>query len=100
MLEQTIRSDYDENIKEQVTNAISLIDSIYKKYQVGEYSLEQAKTLAADIVRELRYKEGAYFWIDTYNVVLLGKDVEGTNRLDTTDANGFEMVSATTQQLA
>ena len=95
ILEKTIRSDYDQNIKEQVTNTISLIDAINQKYQAGEYTLEEAKLLAADLVRELRYKDGGYFWIDTYegdNIVLLGKDVEGTNRMDFKDANDNEIV--------
>lgn len=96
-LENTIRSDYDQNIKNQVQNIISLIDTINKKHEKGEYSLDEAKKLAADLVREIRYGDGdsGYFWIDTYdgtNVVQLGGDVEGTNRLGLKDANGYEMV--------
>ncbi|MFA9462700.1 MAG: methyl-accepting chemotaxis protein [Velocimicrobium sp.] len=95
VLEQTIRTDYDENVKEQVTSVISLLNEIYQKYESGEYTKDQAKTLAADLVRNLSYQEGGYFWIDTYdgdNVVYLGKDTEGTNRLNIKDTNGFEML--------
>ncbi|ROR27530.1 methyl-accepting chemotaxis sensory transducer with Cache sensor [Mobilisporobacter senegalensis] len=94
-IETTVRSDYDESIKEQVTNVISLLDTIYAKYENGEYTLEEAKLISADIIRELRYKEGGYFWIDTVegdNVVLLGNDTEGTNRLEAKDANGKPMI--------
>lgn len=94
-LEETIRTDYDTNIKEQVDSVISLIDTVNKNQEVGVYTLDEAKKLAADLVRELRYGEAGYFWIDTYdgtNVVLLGGDKEGTNRLDTTDSNGYKMV--------
>ena len=94
-LEETIRTDYDTNIKEQVDSVITLVDTVNKKAQAGEYSLEEAKKLAADLVRELRYGEAGYFWIDTFdgtNVVLLGGEKEGTNRLNTEDANGFKMV--------
>lgn len=94
-LEIAIRNDYDESIKDQVTNVISLIDTIYQKHQAGEYTLDEAKLLAADLVREIRYKDGGYFWIDTYagdNIVLLGNSTEGTNRLASKDANGYEMV--------
>lgn len=94
-LEETIRTDYDLNIKEQVDSVISLIDTVNKKHEAGDYTLEEAKKLAADLVRELRYGEAGYFWIDTYdgtNVVLLGGDKEGTNRLNTTDSNGYKMV--------
>lgn len=94
-LDETIRTDYDNNVKEQVDNAISLIDAVNKQYEDGVYSLDEAKKLAADLVRELRYGEAGYFWIDTYdgiNVVLLGGDKEGTNRLDSKDSNGYEMI--------
>lgn len=95
LLEETVLADYDNNIKNQVENVISLLNTIYSKYESGEYTLEESKKIAADLVRELRYGDDGYFWIDTYggdNVVLLGGDKEGTNRLDTVDVNGYAMV--------
>lgn len=95
-LEKAMRSDYDDEIKNQVGAAISVINEIYKDYQNGEYTEDEAKLLAADLVREMRYGENGYFWIDTYegdNVVLLGSDTEGTNRINTKDANGYKMVA-------
>lgn len=92
---EVLYSDYDEQIKEEVGSVISLLDEIYAKQQEGEYTEEEAKKLAADMVRNLRYGESGYFWIDTYegdNVVLLGSDTEGTNRMDTEDVNGYKMV--------
>lgn len=94
-LEETIRADYDENIKEQVTNAVSMLDGVYAKYESGELTLEEAKKLGADLIRDIRYSDGGYFWIDAYdgtNVVLLGNATEGTNRMETKDAAGFQMV--------
>lgn len=95
-LEKAMRSDYDDEIKNQVGAAISVINEIYKDYQNGEYTEDEAKLLVADLVREMRYGENGYFWIDTYegdNVVLLGSDTEGTNRINTEDANGYKMVA-------
>ena len=95
LLETTIRKDYDINIKQHVDNVISLIDVIYKDHQEGIFTLEEAKKLSADLVRDMRYTDGGYFWIDTVegnNVVLLGNKTEGTNRLSLKDANGYEMV--------
>ena len=65
-LEKAMRSDYDDEIKNQVGAAISVINEIYKDYQNGEYTEDEAKLLAADLVREMRYGENGYFWIDTY----------------------------------
>lgn len=90
-LEQTIRKDYDNNIKNQVENIITLLDGINKKYEAGELNLEQAKKLSADLIRNLRYSKDGYFWVDTTdgtNVVLLGSATEGTNRYNFKDAKG------------
>lgn len=90
-LEQTIRKDFDNNIKNQVENVITLLDGINKKYEAGEFNLEQAKKLSADLIRNLRYGNNCYFWADTIdgtNVVLLGSDTEGTNRYNYKDAKG------------
>lgn len=95
VLKESIQDDYDDNIKNQVENAISMLDAVYAKYESGEYTLDEAKKVGADMLRELRYGEGGYFWADTYegdNVVLLGSETEGTNRMETVDAEGYQMV--------
>lgn len=94
-LEQTLREDYDRHIKNQVENVLSLLTVIYQDYKTGKYELEEAKKTAADIIRELRYGEAGYFWIDTregYNVVLLGRDSEGTNRYELQDKKGNYLI--------
>ena len=95
ILEESIRADYDRSIKEQVENAISMLTGVYAQYENGECSLDEAKKMGAALLRDLRYGEAGYFWADTYEgncVVLLGGETEGTNRLGTKDANGYEMV--------
>lgn len=94
-MEADERASYDEQIKQQVDNVISLCQTIYDQYQAGVYTEEEAKKLAADEIRQLRYGDSGYFWVDQYdgtNVVLLGNDTEGTNRMETKDANGYQMV--------
>lgn len=94
-LEADERASYDEQIKQQVDNVISLCQTIYDQYQAGVYTEEEAKKLAADEIRQLRYGDAGYFWVDQYdgtNVVFLGNDTEGTNRMETKDANGYQMV--------
>ena len=84
--------DQQEMLKFEVQTAYTLIEQIYAKQQSGEYTEAQAKLEAANLVRDLKYDDGAgYFWIDTSNgdnVVLLGRDTEGTNRYNAQDPNG------------
>ena len=95
VMEQSIRSSYDQSIKEQVDGVISLLAEINGLYEAGYLSLEDAKAMAAEEVRNMRYGEAGYFWIDQSdgtNVVLLGSATEGTNRMETKDGNGYQMV--------
>lgn len=95
VMEESIRSSYDQNIKEQIDVVMSLLADINELCNSGSLSLEDAKALAAEEIRNMRYGEAGYFWVDQSdgtNVVLLGSDTEGTNRMNTTDGNGFKMV--------
>lgn len=72
------------------------MSEINDQYKAGVFeSIDEAKTVAAKEVRQMRYGDSGYFWVDTSNgtnVVLLGGDSEGTNRMETTDGNGYQMV--------
>lgn len=94
-MKKVLYDDYDAQIKGQVENVIALVEEVFDEYQNGVYSEAEAKKQAADLVRELRYGESGYFWIDTFegeNVVLLGQETEGTNRLEAKDSKGFQMI--------
>lgn len=94
-LETVIRNDYDQLIKEQVDSAITVLQHYYDRYEAGGLTLEEAQKQGADTVRQMRYGEAGYFWIDTtegLNIVLLGNETEGTNRMETKDAQGYQMV--------
>ena len=93
--EANIRADYDDCIQQQVAQVISLLESYQAEIDAGIYTREEGMKQAADKVRALRYGIDGYFWVDLSdgtNVVLLGNDIEGTNRLDTEDVTGFKMV--------
>ena len=95
VMEESIRSSYDQSIKEQVDGVISLLTEINGLHEAGYLALEDAKAMAAEEIRSMRYGEAGYFWIDQSdgtNVVLLGSATEGTNRMETKDGNGFQMV--------
>jgi methyl-accepting chemotaxis protein len=88
-------SDYDELIRSQVDTAISLLGFHHQRALAGEVSPAQARRDAADALRELRYGSEGYFWADTtegVNVVLLGREVEGTSRIDLQDVNGLYLI--------
>jgi methyl-accepting chemotaxis protein len=94
-IEATLFHDYDAFIVGQVNVAVSLVDQYKKDADAGLLSLEEAKKAAADKLRQLRYAEGGYFWADTVdgdNVVLLGNDSEGKNRINLQDVNGKYIV--------
>lgn len=97
VLEESIRSSYDQNIREQVESVISLLEEINGLCESGQLPLEEAKALAAEEIRQMRYGDAGYFWVDQSdgtNVVLLGNDTEGTNRLNATDSEGFSYIKA------
>lgn len=90
-LDEIIRKKYDDNIRNQVETVITLLEGINKKYESEEITLEEAKELGTDLVRNLRYEKAGYFWIDTIdgtNIVILGNETEGTNRYNLKDIKG------------
>ena len=86
----------DQLIRCEVETAVSMLQALYARHQKGEMTLDGAKKLGADLLRELRYGTDGYFWADTtagVNVVLYGrKDVEGRNRLEDRDPRGVYYV--------
>ncbi|MCG8480650.1 MAG: methyl-accepting chemotaxis protein [Spirochaetales bacterium] len=90
-----LRRGYDLLIRTQVESAVSLLDYHHSRHRSGSISLDEARRDAADALRELRYGEEGYFWADTVegvNVVLLGRDTEGTDRLNASDVKGFDFI--------
>lgn len=86
---------FDRSIKLEVETAHSLVQKLYTQQQQGILSEVEAKKQAAALVRDLRFDNGNYFWIDTtegINVVLLGRDVEGKSRLELVDAKGNKFI--------
>ncbi len=96
IISESISEDYDTQIKNEVESAISICDAYYAMYESGELTLEESMLYSANVIRGIRYGEAGYLWVDTYdgdNVVLLGNDTEGTNRLSAVDSQGFAMVA-------
>jgi methyl-accepting chemotaxis protein len=85
------RKGFDQLTQAQVETAVSMLSAVAARRDHGELNPEQARKLAADLLRELRYGGEGYFFADTTdgtNVVLLGRDAEGKNRDGALDAKG------------
>ncbi|WP_195265701.1 methyl-accepting chemotaxis protein [Clostridium sp. 1001275B_160808_H3] len=92
---ESLNEDYDQRIKEQVEIAISMIDGLNEKTKTGVLTVDEAKKQSAELLRNLKFGEEGYFWADTVegvNVVYLGTDTEGKNRLNDKDAKGNYMI--------
>ncbi|MCE5286344.1 MAG: methyl-accepting chemotaxis protein [Pelosinus sp.] len=82
---------FDRANKLEVETACNLVQNVYNQQQKGLISEEDAKKKAAGLVRDIRFDNSGYFWIDTtegVNVVLLGGPAEGKNRFNAQDPNG------------
>ncbi|OEF98080.1 hypothetical protein BHF71_03410 [Vulcanibacillus modesticaldus] len=92
LLKEELLEKYDQNIKNQVENVISILNYYYQLSQEGVMTEEEAKKAAIDVVRSARYGDSGYFWIDNTDYILLAhpylKDKEGKYRGDVKDVNG------------
>ncbi|GFO58397.1 chemotaxis protein [Geomonas silvestris] len=98
---QSLFADFDSQAKSQVQSAISMLQKVADMEQRNELTPEAARKVGADLLRGMKYGESGYFWADTtegVNVVLLGKPVEGTNRLNTKDAKGKYLIQEIIKQ--
>ncbi len=96
--DESMDEGYNKEIKTQVQTALTVINNCYDQYKSGKYTEEEAKELAKETVRIMRYgDEGdGYFWIDDtdYNLVMhpILPDQEGTNRYKLEDKNGVMII--------
>lgn len=100
--DKMLRDSFDTSIRYQVETIITMVERIGKMVDNNEISKEEAKSLIAALIRDIRYglrdedQTDGYFWADTKdgtNVALLGnKKVEGKNRIDLQDTKGKYIV--------
>lgn len=96
--EDAMDSGYRTEIKSQVESCISLLQYYYDQSQAGTYTEEEAKNLAKESIRAMRYRDddSGYMWIDDtdYNLVMhpILPEQEGTNRYDLEDKNGVMII--------
>lgn len=94
--QQALFADYEKMLKYEVEISAGLLDYAYKQYQEGTLTEEEAKELAKNLIKTLRYGTDGYFWIDAVDGTLIAHPIseaaEGTNRLNLQDPNGTYLI--------
>lgn len=94
-LDKVLRDGFDRSISWEVETAKSMLTSIDKLEREGSINEEVAQVVSEEIIREARYGDSGYFWVDKSdgtNVILLGKDSEGKNRYNLQDKKGHYFI--------
>lgn len=94
--EQELIGNYDQQIKFQTESAITLLDYAYNQFQEGTLTENEAMQLGQSLVKQLRYGESGYFWIDHIDGTLIAHPEipqnEGKNRLNIQDPEGTYLI--------
>src|SRR6056297_2617596 len=96
--EKELLIEYDEKIKNLVQTNIGFLNYYNNLYESGEMTLDEAKSQAKELLRDVRYGKDdiGYFWIDNkeYINVLLppSPDSEGTSRKNLQDTENTYIV--------
>lgn len=96
--EQTLYDGYDDAVRYQVQNVITLLQGIYERELAGELTEKEAQAEAIAYVKALRYgdDDSGYFWIDDVNSILIAHPIleeqEGDNRYELEDQNGVKII--------
>ena len=76
--------------------AVSVMEHFHAAYDLGEMTLEEAQEQARDVVRDLRFGDGGYFFAFDYDGIAVihgvAPEYEGTSLMDTVDPNGVFLV--------
>ncbi|WIJ25577.1 methyl-accepting chemotaxis protein [Devosia sp. RR2S18] len=92
----TLRENLDAfkrtELQSVVQGATSIAQTYYDRAQAGEFSEEEAKTLALETLRGFRYQGSEYVFVDTFDMVLLmhptKPEKQGSNRAIEEDGRG------------
>ncbi|MTH95289.1 methyl-accepting chemotaxis protein [Roseibium sp. RKSG952] len=80
-----------------VETAHSAVSSVYRDMQNGRYSEAEARERAAEIVRSLRFENGNYVFINTYDGVVIANaaspEIQGDDISRLEDRNGVRIIA-------
>lgn len=91
-----VYSERQLGIMNNVEVAYSIIETQYKKSQQGELSEADAKKVALDAIKELRFDDGSgYFWINDYQPKMImhaiKTELDGEDISNNVDPNGKKL---------
>lgn len=99
--EKILFSDYDKNIRNQVENVITLIDTYETKYKERGFSLQERQEKIKELIRGLRFNESGYFWVDDFQGINIVHSTfpseEGKDRIDYQDQKGNYIIKPETE---
>ena len=85
-------ADRKEKVRNLVEVAHATVSLYEKQAKDGKISVDEAKKLAIDAVRSMRYDKSEYFWINDLNAVIvmhpIKPELEGKDLSDFKDKNG------------
>lgn len=98
--EEAMTEGYSLEIKSEIQGAVSIVQGYYDRSQAGELTEEEAKEMAKEEIRVMRYRDdgSGYMWIDDTDYILVMHPIlpeqEGNNRYDLTDQNGVKIIQS------
>jgi len=92
----TLRSNLEDfkrtELQSVVQGAVSIAQNYYDRSQAGEFTEEQAKTMALESLRGFRYQGSEYVFIDSFDMINLmhptKPEKQGSDRSIETDSHG------------
>lgn len=77
-IKSNVYKNHIKGLENVVDATYSIVDDLNKQYEKGEISLEQAKALAVDIIKDIRFNEKDYLFVN---------DLDGYCRVSIAEAN-------------
>ena len=92
VLRDNLMEDRRLKTRNVVESVLGVVDYFHKQQQAGKLSEEEAKHLAMDSLRNVRYDGKEYFWVQDRNLVMLmhpiKPEMEGKSQAALKDPNG------------
>jgi methyl-accepting chemotaxis protein len=101
VITNTLENSSEVKLKNLTETTYNVIQFYYDQSQKGVYTEAQAKQLAEDAIKTLRYEGNEYFWINDYtpNMVMhpIDPSLDGKNVADIKDPNGLAIFTEFTK---